>query len=208
MIQTDIIEFEPPQRIYSQYNRKPKMLAWLNINRNIVSQMYSNIKEIHMMYDADRSSGHMLDILGELVGFKRPVMRLENLEVDAQFGRSEFGGAEFNSSNPESFKSIDDEMYRMLIKAKIFKNNSDASPDSIVTAVRFITNTECIVHEIKLAYYIEFQDSISDTERYIFEKFDLLPRAHGVKFLRFEEKNKIHEFGRDQFGSGAQFNAL
>lgn len=200
------LDFNAPNRAYAQYKNKPRFMAWLNSNKNILKQMVSNVSEIHKMYDTELSTGHMLDVLGAVVGFTRPNILIQDLESDNQFNRYEFGSAQFNAATVEAYKPMSDDMYRLLIKAKIFKNNALPTPDNIITAAKFITNVDAIVHEIKLAYYIEFQDSLSDNERYIFNNFDVLPRPQGVEFLRFEEKNRITEFGRNQFGLGSQFN--
>lgn len=179
-------KFIPPDRIYAQYKNKPKMELWLKINKSICQKLLFNIEEIHKMYNADLSSGYMLDILGEVVGIKRPVLKVNNPDITYQFGRFEFNSGHFNMSDIKSYTTAKDDLYRKLIKAKIFKNNVSPTPDNITSAVKFITNVECIVHEEKLAYYIEFKNQIKKIDEYILKTFDILPRPVGVKFLRIE----------------------
>ena len=65
-----------------------------------------------------------------------------------------------------------------------------------------------IVKEIEMAYIIEFQNQLSKAESFIINNYDILPRPQGVKFLRFEVKNALTEYGRNNFGIGSQFNTF
>lgn len=82
-----------------------------------------------------------------------------------------------------------DEVYRLLLRAKIAKNNSDATLDSIVTAVQFVTGIQDVsVNDREdMTFTVEFADPLTEQQRNIFNQYDLLPRPQGVNFLGFVE---------------------
>lgn len=83
----------------------------------------------------------------------------------------------------------DDEVYRLLLRAKIAKNNSDATLDSIVTAIQFITGIEnaSVDDREDMTFTVEFAEPLTDQQRNIFNEYDLIPRPQGVNFLGFVE---------------------
>ncbi len=83
----------------------------------------------------------------------------------------------------------DDEVYKILLRAKIAKNNSDATLDSIVTAVRFITGVQSVsVNDGEdMTFTVEFTEPLNEQQRNILNEYDLVPRPQGVKFLGFNE---------------------
>lgn len=82
-----------------------------------------------------------------------------------------------------------DEVFRLLLRAKIAKNNSDATLDSIVTAVQFVTGIQDVsVNDREdMTFTVEFADPLTEQQRNIFNQYDLLPRPQGVNFLGFVE---------------------
>lgn len=82
-----------------------------------------------------------------------------------------------------------DEVFRLLLRAKIAKNNSDATLDSIVTAVQFVTGIQDVsVNDREdMTFTVEFADPLTEQQRNIFNNYDLLPRPQGVNFLGFVE---------------------
>lgn len=82
-----------------------------------------------------------------------------------------------------------DEVFRLLLRAKIAKNNSDATLDSIVTAVQFVTGIQDVsVNDREdMTFTVEFANPLTEQQRNIFNQYDLLPRPQGVNFLGFVE---------------------
>lgn len=207
-------------RIYAQYkikNRraneitgqreiKSNFCRWVDIHRNMLKSLAGNLDVIRCMYDVDKATEHRLDVLGCLAGIERPTIQLldSDIESDSMFGRDQFNGNQFSAAFPELYEKASDDFYRILIKAKIFKNHAGTDHTSICNAIAFVTNAKARIFELELEYYIEFQSPISLQERYILENFDVLPRPLGVRFMRFEIKSEEVEFGRGQFNS-AQF---
>jgi hypothetical protein len=82
-----------------------------------------------------------------------------------------------------------DEIYKILLRAKISKNNSDATLDSIFTAVQYVTGIQDIrVNDYEnMTFTVEFANPLTTEQRDIFNEYDLVPKPQGVDFLGFVE---------------------
>ena len=91
--------------------------------------------------------------------------------------------------------TADDEIYRILLRAKIAKNNSDATLDSIVSAVQFVTGIRDVAVDDRedMTFTVVFSDPLTITQRNIFNTYDLVPKPQGVKFLGFVEYMPFRE---------------
>ena len=101
-------------------------------------------------------------------------------------------------------------MYRALIRGKIFKNNADGTPDSILEAIREIIQgvPATVVDNEDFTFSINFNDSLNSTHRYILSNFGrmIIPVPQAVSFTGFSESPKVVQFGRVIWGSEeAQF---
>lgn len=166
------------KRIYAQYRDKPKAVAWLTITAEIANQFEAAFEDICQSYDIDTANSEQLNIIGRLVDISR------------------FYGA--------SSEALTDEIYRLILKSKIWKNNSDATIDSIIQGVAFIIGVDNIrlIDNEDMTFSIEFFSSLTDLQRTAITEFDIIPRPQGVRFLGFEELTNTARFGGagDQFG--------
>lgn len=82
-----------------------------------------------------------------------------------------------------------DDIYKILLRAKISKNNSDATLDSIFTAVQYVTGIQDIrVNDNEdMTFTVEFANPLTTEQRDIFNEYDLVPKPQGVDFLGFVE---------------------
>ncbi|MBY6798096.1 DUF2612 domain-containing protein [Clostridium botulinum] len=92
--------------ITSQHRDKPKYMAWLSSILTILDHAYLVIKSIDINFDIDYAIGKQLDILGKIIGRKR-VLTFQPL----------------NGHDPV----LDDETYRLVLKAKIAMNMWDGT---------------------------------------------------------------------------------
>ena len=119
-----------PDRIYAQYRTKPKALAWYNITRELANEINSAADAVRVMYEIDTATGDRLDILGRIVAIGRnfvaPVTLTPPQCATADMNPTEFGDttAMMSALSTDSDASLNDDMYRLIIKAKILKNNS------------------------------------------------------------------------------------
>ncbi|ABS47936.1 MULTISPECIES: DUF2612 domain-containing protein [Yersinia pseudotuberculosis complex] len=175
-------------RIYLQYKNAPKLVEWLGILPAISqSSLEEQITKINNLLDIDNGEGAQLDICGRIVGFtERPLIRNDYLSVFAYNGT---GGAQ--PYNVASYKApheqigkvpVSDYLYRVLIKAKIQKNNSNATLDEIKTAADYILDVSSAVIDgqdmtIKTIWV---DKPIPANILVIVHLFDLIPRPQGV----------------------------
>jgi len=176
-----------PDRIYAQYRDKPKAVAWYNIVPTQAVQIETVLNDIRFSYDIDANEGAQLDAIGNIVDVSRQY-RVKFEEITPPFI---VDGA------------VDDDVYRILIKSKILKNNSDATLDTIVDSIQFVsdaTNARVLDHH-DMSFSLIFQNELTDKERYILNVFDIVPRPQGVRFRGF-----VEEGNASQYGSGVQYN--
>ena len=92
--------------ITSQHRDKPKFIAWLSANITIVDNIYSTLKSMDDNFDLDNAIGNQLDTIGTIIGRDRTL--------------------EFQPLNNFS-PILDDDTYRLVLKAKVAMNNWDGT---------------------------------------------------------------------------------
>ncbi len=95
--------------VTSQHRDKKKFIAWLSSSLTIIDHAYIMTKNMDNDFDLDNALGVQLDMLGQSIGRKR-MLTFQPL----------------NDHNPV----IDDETYRLVLKAKVAMNNWDGKTES------------------------------------------------------------------------------
>jgi hypothetical protein len=200
-----------PDRIYAQYRTKPKAVAWYNITRSLAAQLADATQAIRVMYEIDTAEGEQLDILGRIVviprNFIQPVPMTPPQFASPANSPGEFGDdtAMFSTLSSDSDEQMTDDLYRLIIKSKIIKNNSDATTESILYGMNFLLpNAEVlrITDGEDMSFTVEFYGNISPLERYAVLNAQLVPKPQGVRFGGFLEGLDYVQAGDDteQFG--------
>lgn len=190
-----------PDRIYAQYRNRTKAVQWLGITAEISDELDTVYRTIQKMYDIDTNVGAQLDIIGNLVQINRSFQSQVIFDPD-QFGGDggeEFGGPGFQFKPDASMitANASDSLFRLILKAKIAKNNSDATIDSIIGALKFVTSQQTIflVDNEDMTFSISFKSELTSDERFILDNFDVVPKPQGVEFTGYTEEFAITEFG-------------
>lgn len=191
-------------RIYAQYRDKPKFVSWIGINGHLGNEIESAYQDIAGSYDIDSANTAELDILGRIVGINRSFEATIEYS-SSQFGRSQFGSSQFQQTQGVTDAALNNDIYRLLIRAKIAKNTNDATLDGIIAAFSFIveTNGIRILDPENMGIDILF-DSLTDLEKLVLVNFDITPKPQGVELNGFIDESDVTQFGSAQFG-GAQF---
>lgn len=192
-----------PNRIYAQYADKPKTVAWYNITPTVAQPLFDTFDAVRMSYDIDTAVGAQLDVIGRIVVIDRGFESLVVFEPDTYFGGEgdacQFGGidSQFESTGMMVGEEVSDTIFRVLIRAKITKNNNDATLDGIASALSFITESSPIrvVDNENMTMSVSFGSELTDIERFVFNTFDVVPRPQGVRFLGYVEETAITQFG-------------
>ena len=181
-----------PDRVYAQYRDKPKALAWYNIVPSQALQVETVFNDIRYSYDIDNNEGEQLDVIGRVVDIGRGYRRT------------------FETTPPPFVVDgeVDDEVYRLLLKSKIVKNNSDATLDSIIDSIQFISNVDNarVIDHYNMSFSLIFKNTLTDKERYILNAFNIVPSPQGVRFRGFIEGPNALEYGDGtMYGEGKQY---
>ena len=204
-----------PDRIYAQYRNKPKAVAWYAITRQLAAEIDTAAQAVRGSYDIDNNVGAQLDVIGRIVVTDRNFLANTPLDV-TQFGDvdAEFGDldAVFSELFIGTDSQMSDEFFRLVIRAKIIKNNSDATIESILDGVTFLipgANVVRVIDGEDMSFSIEFSGDITDLERWALLNAKLIPKPQGVRFSGFLESFLPSEFGDvdAEFGdTDAQFH--
>jgi len=204
-----------PDRIYAQYRNKPKAIAWYAITRELADEIDTATQAVRHMYSIDDNVGAQLDIIGRIVVADRnflantPLVVSQFGDVDAEFGDND---AIFSELSIGTDSQMSDDFFRLVIRAKIVKNNSDATIESILNGVTFLIPGADVVRVIDgedMSFSIEFQGNITDLERWALLNAKLIPKPQGVHFNGFLDSYIPSEFGDvdAEFGdTDAQFH--
>lgn len=151
-------------RVIKQYQNSPLFLAYLEALIAPWQNVEDALRQVELITDIDLSEGAQLDVLGDLVGIKRTVPN----------------GALVGLSLVDVIAT--DEEYRVLIKARSFKNNSKGNPEDIITALKLLFPSALFIFEDigGMQISVIFFSPVTPFMRALIKNLDLLPRAAGV----------------------------
>lgn len=177
-----------------------------------IAQCFQDLMQMRSISTAE---GAQLDIIGEIVGQPRELVEADlfsyfgfqgalNAASFGEIGRT-VGGMFYNlGDNLGGNIALNDEQYRMFIRAKIFKNSFTSTPEEFITAVNqiFQTNSTFISVDEKGYAVVFFGRELTAFERvlinYTFTGGDypvrLLPKTIGVR-LEFGTFREGEYFG-------------
>lgn len=188
-------------RVYAQYRNKPKTMDWIAINGDLGNEIELAYQDIAASYDIDNAGTNELDILGRIVLIGRS-FEAKVLTDAFLFGAAQFGAAQFRPGSGVGIQQLNNDVYRLLIKAKISKNTNDATLDSIINALDFIVETTGIkIDDPEDMSFSLIFDTLTQLENLVIRIFDIIPKPQGVRYSGFVDLSAVTQFGRQQFGS-------
>jgi len=191
-----------PSRIYSQYRSKPKLVDWMNIARVLGGDIESAAEAVRNSYDIDSAEGEQLDVLARIVVLDRgfvsniPLNQYRfaaSTDIQPRMG----GGATMSAKTAASDTIMSDGLLRIAIKAKIAKNNGDATIKSILRQMMIIApgiEYLAVNDNQDMTFGIEFSGDIDSLTRWALFNSNLIQRPQGVKFLGITEKTDFYRF--------------
>lgn len=207
-----------PDRIYAQYRTKPKAVAWYQITRKLAAELEDPATAVRVMYNIDTAVGEQLNIIGRIVVVDRTFTGEVALNpgLFAEPDGAEFGDEEAVFAVPyvDQDGQMSDDLYRLVIKSKIIKNNSDATIDSILYGMNFLLPHAEVLRVTDgedMSFSVEFYGRITNLERWTLLNAKLVPKPQGVRFNGFLEGLDYVQFGDDteEFGdTSAEFVGL
>lgn len=198
-----------PDRIYAQYRTKPKAVAWYEITRKLAAELGSAVDAVRVMYNIDTAEGEQLNIIGRIVVVDRAFVGQVELDpgLFAVTDGDQFGDTEavFAALYVDQDGQMSDDLYRLVIKSKIIKNNSDATIESILYGMNFLLpNAEVlrVTDGEDMSFSVEFYGNLTDLERWALLNATLVPKPQGVRFNGFLEGIDYVQFNNDEFEFG------
>lgn len=179
------------------FDKYVQLLTSSGINIQLVLQ------DLMQKRSLDTAVGAQLDLLGTIVGQGRMLVNVDIFQFFGfdvvpnslgfgTLGDPSVGGIFYDANNPR-FGNIElnDDLYRLLIKAKIAKNSTRATPEDTMRFANFVFNTEgsTIQDEGGAAFLLMVGKQLSAIERSLLTYIDktseynsyLLPKPVGVK---------------------------
>ncbi|WP_341232361.1 DUF2612 domain-containing protein [uncultured Methylophaga sp.] len=194
-----------PDRLYSQYRRKPKLVDWMNIARTLGGDIESAAEAVRNSYDIDSATGEQLDVLARIVVVDRGFV--SNIQLEPALFEDDEDGCQMG--DPDAIMSaitastdstMSDGLLRIAIKAKIAKNNGDATIKSILNQVQIIApdlDYISVLDGQDMTFSIEFSGDIEPLIEWALFNSDLIQRPQGVRFLGFSKLEYEYFFAED-----------
>ena len=119
--------------------------------------------------------------------------------------------AQMSQTSTEADSNLQDEYYRLLLKAKVARNTGRATIDEIIQTVQIIAPS---AEDVKLldgedmSFSLEIYGNLSAVERDILIQPGVVPKPQGVQYLGFVEVLNLVEFGNEDFEMGNELSQM
>jgi hypothetical protein len=110
-------------------------------------------KDLLQLRDLDNATGAQLDVIGRIVGQDRVLLNADlytffgfqgalKAASFGEYGSTLYGGKFLNFGSPVGGNiALDDETYRLFIRAKIYKNTTHSTPEEFLEVINLIFGT-------------------------------------------------------------------
>lgn len=194
---------EARDRVTQQFVGKDIIDRYLQL---LIDQQYDIqqvFKDLLQKRSIDEATGATLDIIGEIVGQPRELISADlfsffgfqgALKADTfgDFGIATVGSKFYDFGQPLGGNVLlDDETYRLFIKAKILKNRTASTPEEFLAFVNFMfgTTTTALIAEGEAEYTVLFGRELSSFEQVLLNYVStsqgypsrLIPKTVGVR---------------------------
>jgi hypothetical protein len=182
--------------ITSEHNTKPKFMALLDAVVNGIGATADVLLGMPAAFDLDTAVGNQLDIVGQWIGQSRSVSGVLTVGffgfaddiVASPFGEltnPAIGGRFYELGASFSTTSVlQDPEYRLVLRARIVRNQSDGTTADLQSALNFLFGTQAVITDtgnLSVTITIPGVD-VTLTQRSLLTTFDLLPRPAGVAY--------------------------
>lgn len=193
-------------RLATQFRESVNLIAYIKAlisEANDLEQVFCDLLEKRWI---DTAEGVNLDIVGSIVGQTRDFI---DAEIFDYFGFDDDPIAQsFGSVNDPSvggrfiavgeattgIRQLDDEEYRLFIRARIARNSTASTPEDIIAQIRFVFNSPLVVFmDGDTRYEVSIGRILTLNEKSILQDTDIIPKTAGVL------ASYVTEFDSDDF---------
>lgn len=174
-------------RLLAQFEGKTRLEGVVGVLGDSLNAFEKIMDDLEFKRWIDAAEGVQLDGLGQIVGQSRiipsailiPFFGFENQPSGRGFGVARFRHR-FESSTSTS--TLGDESYRMLIKAKIFKNTSICTPEQIISACAFVYGADTVILQESgnAKIRIGIGKELTEEQKALSNALNLIPKPGGV----------------------------
>lgn len=190
------------EHLLAQFVDKPIIDALLKSVAEELNVLYSAITAVQERRWIDTGEGVQLDGIGRIVDRGRTVDKaiVETFfGFDGQTGIDTFGKARFRGISDEYLLSLklNDEVYRRILWAKVFYDNSNGTIPDILKSTRKILNTESIaLSEVGNAnFYLIVGGNLSESQILLMKSLNLIVKGGGIGIKYMVTYNDNNYFG-------------
>lgn len=132
---------------------KKKLLELLSLGSE---EVQGALKQLIQERSIDTAEGKQLDIIGDIVGQQRELVNVDTLPFFGYIGAPlakgygdeddpSVGGYYWDGVSPRAGNVVlSDSQYRVFIKAKILKNRTRATPEDVMSFIKFVFDVETV----------------------------------------------------------------
>jgi len=181
--------------ITSEHADKPKFVAMVQAVAGGIGDISDVIASLPQSFDLDAAIGAQLDVVGRWIGQSRVVPGVLSLGyfgfsdnvAAANFGEETnpaIGGRFYEEDEPFTGTAVlADPEYRVVLKAKILRNQYDGTVGEIVDALHQLFGTPAHIDDDgSMSLILTINSPLSTVFQSLLTNFDILPRPAGVAF--------------------------
>jgi hypothetical protein len=196
-------------QVIKQYQNSPNFLAYLSSILSMSNDIENVLQSLLTLPNIDAVSGVNLDVIGLRVGQTRQITKginfpyfgfqdTPNGEGFGELGDSSYGApfAEYGEVQTET-NTLNDAAYRILLRTRIIKNHSQATPENIMDALAYLFSSSWVSASdtTPMHMVLAIDRYLSPLEIAIFTTLDILPRPAGVMLDGLITYNPTNYFG-------------
>lgn len=200
--EVDYLE-EARERVTEQFKDKVIFDKYLQLLLNGQVEIQKAFKDLMQLRSLDTATGAQLDIIGNIVGQERVLLNADFYNFfgfqgaikASSFGdvsTPSVGGMFYDYGTPLGGNiRLDDNTYRLFIKAKIFKNTTASTPEEFLAVLNLVfgTDTTVLTEEGDASITVLLSRVLSDFERALLSYIStepgypsrLIPKTVGVR---------------------------
>jgi hypothetical protein len=164
--------------ITSEYRLQPHFMAWVDAGIDALNDMQNTAENIIQAFHIDSAIGVQLDVLGVILGCSRII--------------------NFEPSDGSS-QTLDDDSYRLLLKAKIVQNQWDGKITSLYTmwADLFPDTELLLIDNQDMSMNVLIIGNFSALEKDFISHGYIIPKPEGVRINFATISTAIFSYGYD-----------
>lgn len=177
--------------LLAQYKDSDELRKFITVFAIALNEIQQQILNLWIFRSLDRAFGVQLDVIGEILGYDRPFVIINNDDIFTFENSSDVGKGFGSYLNPNlggrflgvgfnnNFIKLSDAEYKQRLRAKIIKNSSKGTLKDIINYLKLTYNQDPIL-TIGIGYIdVEFPNFIPSYEIAFLR--DNMPVAAGIK---------------------------